>query len=720
MRSAEALCAPATETVPEACPAGRARSGPARLSLPQPGALSSAPLRAMLAAAGWDVAPWWAGGGDAVAVWGAHAWSRPGRWLAASTGRPLLSLEDGFLRSVRPGTGRAPPLSLTIDDLGLAIDASRPSRLERLIEDRAGEGDPIGARAEAGIARLRSLGLSKYNPLPRGAAALPPPGYVLVVDQTRGDASVRLGAAGPARFGEMLAAARAENPGAPIVVKTHPDAATRGRQGHFSADDLRPGETLLARPVNPWDAIDGAAAVYTVSSQLGYEALLAGKEVHVFGLPFYAGWGLTRDRLICPRRRARPSRAALFAATHLLYPLYWDPYDARLTGFEETLDTLSVLAAAAWADAGSRGAVYAGFGGWKRRHMRRFAPEADAPARHRTKATAAVAVARREERRALFWASRHGPEALDLAAEAGVPGALVEDGFLRSVGLGASLTDAASLVFDPVGIHYDPSRPSRLETLIGEAAAFGAGDPRLARARAIRRSLNALRLTKYNLPEDADRAFELRRRAEGRQVLLVPGQVADDASVRLGAAEAPVRDNAGLLAMARERNPEAFIVYKPHPDVEAGLRRGQVPAATLSALADHCAEGMAASSVLGAVDRVCTLTSLIGFEALLRGVAVDCVGAPFYAGWGLTRDLGPVPSRRVARPSLDALVWAAMVAYPRYIDPVTGLPASPERVMARLAAARQAGLGSARGGPLRRCLAGLQALAAGAGLVFWR
>ena len=79
------------------------------------------------------------------------------------------------------------------------------------------------------------------------------------------------------------------------------------------------------------------------------------------------------------------------------------------------------------------------------------------------------------------------------------------------------------------------------------------------------------------------------------------------------------------------------------------------------------------------------MTSLLGFEALVRGAPVTTLGAPFYAGWGLTRDLGPTPSRRTARPDLAQLVHAALIAYPRYWDPVSRLPCPVEVALDRLA-----------------------------------
>jgi len=86
------------------------------------------------------------------------------------------------------------------------------------------------------------------------------------------------------------------------------------------------------------------------------------------------------------------------------------------------------------------------------------------------------------------------------------------------------------------------------------------------------------------------------------------------------------------------------------------------------------------------VDEVHVNTSLTGFEALLRHKPVTTYGVPFYAGWGLTTDLGPVPSRRNATRTLDELVAAALLLYPRYLDPLTGLPCPAEVVVGRLGA----------------------------------
>ncbi|MDT8345039.1 MAG: capsular polysaccharide biosynthesis protein [Thermohalobaculum sp.] len=649
-----------------------------RLHVASPGLLGQDRIARMLALAGWRMVPGLAlGPGGVNGVWGRKPWSRPGRLAARLSGAGLLSIEDGFLRSIQPGVTGEAPLSLTLDPVGVYHDARRPSALEGMIEAGAGLDAALLARARSGAARLAALGLSKYSPVPRGTGRLPPPGYVLVVDQTAGDASIRGGGATGASFAAMLAAARVENPGARLVIRSHPDVQAGARRGHFAPADLRPGEVLLRDPVNPWDVIEGAAKVYAVTSQMGFEAALAGREVHLFGLPFYAGWGFTHDRLACPRRTARRTALEVFAVSHLLYPLYYDPFADRLTGFEETVETLARLAARLATRPG--GEVFAGFSRWKRPGMLRFRPRhALAPAFEDNPARAA-ARASAEGRQLWLWASRFEPATVEALRGRGIGVGLVEDGFIRSVGLGASLIDAASLVFDPDGIYYDPARPSRLEALIAEAAAMPPGDPRLARAAALRARIVAAGVTKYNLRGPALSALP-----PGRRVVLVPGQVEDDASIRRGTGA--VRTNLGLLAAARAANPEAFVIYKPHPDVEAGLRQGRVPEAEARRLADHVARHASARGLIGLADEVWTMTSLLGFEALLRGRAVTTLGVPFYAGWGLTRDLGAPPARRQARPVLDALVWAALIAYPAYVDPVSGLPCEAELAVERLAA----------------------------------
>lgn len=633
-------------------------------------------IRRILELAGWDVRAGRPGPDGHVAVWGASPAAWRGRAMAARTGARLVTVEDAFLRSVVPG--RAPghlarrgPIGLLIDDRGLHFDPARPSIIERLVCDGATTGHE--RRARQGIARLRAADLSKYN-THRPGLRPPEQGYVLVIDQVRGDASL-MGAGGD-RFRAMLAAARAEHPGCRVVVRTHPETGAGLRPGHLTAADLRPGEVMADVEISPWAMLAGARAVYAVSSQMGYESILAGHRPRLFGQPFYAGWDLSDDdRPLPPGRRGRAAAETLFAASHLLAPVWFDPCRDRLTDFDGAVDQIEAEAKAFRQD--RDGHLAHGIRLWKRPGIARTFGNGRG-----------VRFARRPGPDVtLTWASRGDP----------LPGALrVEDGFLRSRGLGANLVPALSLVADDLGIYYDPTRESRLERLVAE------GPPPGGRERALRliAAINGAGLSKYNLAGPVPAAP-----LPGRTRILVPGQVADDASIRLGSGAET--GSLTLLQRVRRDNPEAWITFKPHPDVEAGLRPGAIPDDAVLALADRIARTSDPAALLAQVDEVWTISSTLGFEALLRGVPVTVLGAPFYAGWGLTQDKGPVPARRQARPDLAAFVHACLVAYPRYVDPVTGLPCPPEVAVDRLRD------GAGPRPPVLRLLARLQGALAG-------
>jgi capsular polysaccharide export protein len=277
------------------------------------------------------------------------------------------------------------------------------------------------------------------------------------------------------------------------------------------------------------------------------------------------------------------------------------------------------------------------------------------------------------------WATREPADLAGLAAAAHVPVARIEDGFVRSVGLGSDLIPGASVVADWRGIYYDPGQPSDLEVIL-ETAAFD--DALRARAAALRTAIVRAGLTKYNLAAPVAVA----RTDRARRWILAPGQVEDDRSVALGGAG--ITTNLALLARVRAENPDSHIIFKPHPDVEAGHRQGRVTEAAALRHADQVVANGSITALFDVVDEIHTLTSLAGFEAMLRGLPVTTYGQPFYAGWGLTTDKAPASPRRSRRLHIDELVAGALVLYPSYIDPETMLRCEPEVLIERLAARR--------------------------------
>jgi len=630
---------------------------PTRLFVYNGGFLTQPRIKRILTLAGYDIRLGTPGEGDAVGVWGQSPTAHRGEAVAAHKDAPVIRIEDAFLRSVGLGRDGDVPIGLQIDKSGVHFDPSTPSDLEKLLSEDPLDNTALLDRARAGIETLRKAELSKYNAFDPATAA-PAPGYVLVIDQTRKDASVTACGADSNTFREMLFYAQTEHPTARIVIKTHPETLAGHRQGYFSNSDTSDRITICDQPVSPWAMLEGATAVYTVSSQMGFEAILAGHRPVVFGQPFYVGWGLTDDRALVQRRQRTLTRTQLFAATMMTYPVWYDPYHDRLCSFEEAAATMAAQAQAARDD--YRGWVAADIRLWKRGHFQKFFGKTRKVQFARP--TEATTKAKATDRRVMGWASGGMQDAV-----------LVEDGFLRSSGLGAALVPPLSLVLDDIGIYYDATRPSRLEKLIGEAVNLRAGER--ARATALIDRIIDAGLSKYNL----DLPSTTTRLPKGRRIL-VPGQVEDDASVILGSPD--ITTNRGLLEAVRQANPAAILIYKPHPDVTAGLRPGAV--ADADQLADIVIADVDPIALIDAVDEVWTLTSLLGFEALLRKTRVTCLGNPFYAGWGLTDDRAMPIARRGVRVDLDGLVHAALIAYPRYRDPVTGLPCPVEVIVDRL------------------------------------
>ena len=258
-----------------------------------------------------------------------------------------------------------------------------------------------------------------------------------------------------------------------------------------------------------------------------------------------------------------------------------------------------------------------------------------------------------------IWGKKLFSEVEAYAKEQGITIYRVEDGFIRSVGLGSDLTQPYSLVVDSRGIYFDPTQESDLEHLLNSYL-FSAQE--LKRAEVLRHYLIEKKLSKYNNYQNTELTFD-----KDKKVVLVPGQVEDDASIKFGA---PHMSNLRLLQETRKNAPDAYIVFKPHPDVLVGNRLGNILEEEVLKYADEVVTTVSLDSVLSRCDEVHTMTSLVGFEALMRGLTVYTYGMPFYAGWGLTIDIDQCHRRKRVL-DINALTAGTLLVYPHYIDTQT-------------------------------------------------
>lgn len=588
-----------------------------------------------------------------IYVWGRKPSGQRLHRKALATGRQVIALEEGFLRSFR-SSQKHPILSLCVDPIGIYYDSSQPSRLEALIKTELSLEEQ--KRANRLIQSWRQYRLSKFNGEFESPAPQEP--FVLVVDQTAGDLSIQWGQSDANSFQLMLECALRDWPNHQIVVKQHPRAGKGGKRGHFSPQRFQQSRIRFCTDGgHPCGLLEQCSAVYVVTSQMGFEGLLWGKPVYTFGMPFYAGWGLTEDHLERPERRQRHINLQQLAHAALVrYPLYRHPESGERTEPETVMQWLGQQRQHLLHYPDHLEAF--GFTPWKARQLRAFVPRAT----HQTlRFRRRHAVPHSQTNLAITW----GMKPCNGVDQSNISRVRVEDGFIRSAGLGANLIEAQSWVFDQQGIYYNAEQGSDLETLI---STLQLTDTQRGRAKAVRDTLMRHNISKYNL---GGRAWAASDGMEQRSKVLVLGQVDQDASIRHGVPpDASVHTSAQLLAEVRQQYPQAWVIYKPHPDLVAGLRGSAKLPKQITHHCDEVVVDACLATLFERVDRVCVLTSLGGFEALIRGLPVHTWGLPFYAGWGLTQDSLAshvwIRERRRRQVDLETLIYASLIAYPTY------------------------------------------------------
>jgi capsular polysaccharide export protein len=626
--------------------------------------------------------------------WGIKRSALSARLLARIFEGTSVFLEDGFLRSYVTGNS-ASTLALVVDELGIYYDCNQASALEELLnsdKDLLSDYESFLTQART---EILLHGLSKYNHAPSLAKKSLSNSHlltdsqvdithknndgffsnnrnnILVVDQTFGDMSVKYGGASSQAFTQMLSAALAENPEATIYVKTHPEVSSGKKSGYLTLIKNSDRVVVLRDAVNPIDLIKQMDKVYVVTSGMGFEALMAGKPVVCFGVPWYAGWGVTDDRILDSPAWARRTRKRtvdeLFAAAYIYYTRYLNPVTHKRGQITDVIHWLihqKKVANQVHGPQRKNRVIGFGFRQWKAANLKpifglhqelvHFAKDISHLDRYQLSEGESV----------LYWGARPPSELVEYVCDRKSRLLHVEDGFIRSVGLGSDLIRPLSLVMDQVGLYFDATRPSDLEIMLNSQE-FTKDD--LSRAAWVKQYIINHEITKYNL--EPRQVIDWRPLAKGRSIILVPGQVEDDASIRLGCTT--IQTNLDLLKAVRAEYPKAFIVYKPHPDVLSGNRKGRIALKEIAPWVNHIETEVSIISCINACDEVHTMTSLSGFDALLRGKKVVTYGQPFYAGWGLTEDRAESPTafkRRQRKLTLEQLIAGALLHYPIYWD----------------------------------------------------
>ncbi|EKN0024208.1 capsular polysaccharide biosynthesis protein [Campylobacter lari] len=574
--------------------------------------------------------------------------------LAKKHNVKFLLLEDGFLRSLNLGVENSPSFSIVKDEVGIYYDATASSKLENILNTYEFSSKEL-EQAKKAIELIKKEKLSKYN----NNLCVPKELFganeecVLIITQVANDASLKFGLADNFSTQDIINDAIKENPNAKVYIKIHPDVLSGKKQSDFVAQDLPSKCVVIKENYNPIELLSHFKKVYTKTSGMGFEALMLGRECVCYGMPFYAGWGLTQDKQVCKRRLKKRSLEEVFCAAYILYSEYFNPYLNQKSDIFDTVHTLAKYKKIEQAN--SNTLYFLGFTLWKRWFMRPFFKAKNNKIIFLNSLDELYKANLNPEDKIFIWGKKYDKTLL--AKDFNNEIFLVEDGFLRSVFLGSDLTRPFSLIIDCKGLYVDPSKSSDLEDIL-QNHIFD--ESLKQRAKKLITIITQNKFSKYNGLKHEKLNFNT-----DKKIILIPAQVEDDASMILGGAG---YDTLKLLQSVRKANENAFLVFKPHPDVLSGNRKGLKDKSIILKYCDEIIENVSIDSAINVSDEVHTITSTSGFDALLRGKKVVVYGKPFYAGWGLTSDLHEIP-RRTRVLSLEELVAGALILYPRYIHP---------------------------------------------------
>ncbi|EDP1859033.1 capsular polysaccharide biosynthesis protein [Campylobacter jejuni] len=590
--------------------------------------------------------------------------------LAKKYKAKFILLEDGFIRSLNLGVEDSPSFSMVKDDIGIYYDATMPSKLENLLNTCEFKDEEI-KQAKKAIELIKKYKISKYN----NNLDIPDNYFqkdekrVLIITQTANDASLEFGLAKDFKTLDMIKDAIKENPKSTIYIKIHPDVLSGKKQSDLDLNSLPKECILITENFNPIALLEFFDKVYSKTSGMGFEALMQECECICYGMPFYAGWGLTKDKLECKRRMQKRSLEEVFYAAYILYSEYFNPYLNQKSNIFDTIQTL-----AKYKDiekVNSNKLFMLGFTLWKRHFIKPFFKAKDNEIIFLNSIKSLVRYKLKEDDKFFIWGKKYDENTLKnlllvKAKEQNLTNftpkvSLVEDGFIRSISLGSDLTRPFSLIVDDKGLYIDPNKPSKLEELL-QNEIFD--ENILNRAKNIIKILLENRFSKYNGLKHENLKINAKT---GQKIILIPAQVEDDASMILGGFGLSTLD---LLKEVRSKNQDAYIIFKPHPDVLSGNRVGLKDETLILEFCDEIVKDCSIDSAIKIADEIHTITSTSGFDALLRAKKVFTYGMPFYAGWGLTKDKYRC-ERRTRKLSLEELVAGALIAYPRYINPKT-------------------------------------------------
>lgn len=567
---------------------------------------------------------------------------------------PILRLEDGVFRSY---SLTEDSYSLYKSKSGIYYNALAPSEFEDILNSnwqiKEYEEDYYNLCVEL----IRKYNISKYNDgkdFDLNKLKKNDNKNLLLIDQTYGDKSVEFGLGKEEDFSLMLNNAL-KREGVNVYIKIHPEVVIGKKQGYLlkEIEKLRNEDKskiiLLKDNENVPSIIEYMDEIHVVTSQVGFDALLRNKKVICYGVPFYSNWGITEDYKKIERRTKKRTIKDVFVVISLKLTEYINPFTKRRGELLDVLEYISLQKR----HSKLKEVTFFKTKLWKKTVLEKFlfCEKSNFIKEERLlKNNIEVAT----------WGYKEELQKIKNLIS-------IEDGFLRSSGLGSDIEDPLSLVIDTKGIYFNPKKESDLEYMINNEV-LTKHEKQIGLK--LIRELTKSKVTKYNVGSELD-SKNIKLENPKKKINLVVGQVEDDASIKLGSVS--VKNDFELVEKVCSLKNGEVILYKPHPDVVSGNRKITItPEETVEKLQKKYPKNRIYLEKNGNIvdcfdlaDEVHVITSTSGLEALLRNKKVNTYGLPFYGGYGLTNDMEKYPRYRRFI-SKEELAYYCYGIYPRY------------------------------------------------------
>lgn len=600
---------------------------------------------------------------DCIVGWGKKESGLKAEKLASEKNCNKILLENGFLHSIEFKNQKL-EFSIVKDKTSIYYDANKESDLENILNnDENFKFLNIDKKRINNILDLIIKNeLTKYN---ENIQEVIPNFFnkdkknILIISQVKDDGSLIYGNAMNISLEEILENIYKNNEKdkIDIYIKLHPDVLTKNKKNDISIEEIKKHNLkIISDRINPLNLLKHFDEVHTKTSQMGFEALLLNKKVYCYGNPFYAGWGLTIDKNIIERRTKKRTIEELAYAVFILYTEYYHPINKNKIEIEEVIQELIKFKKELKRNINNL--YFFGFKLWKRSFIKKYFKDYKSINFNYSCNEKLLNEIIEKKGKVFLWGmNEYNGLDKEKLKENNIDIYRIEDGFLRSFKLGNSLYPPYSLIVDEKSIYFNAQEESDLENILNNNKSFN--KYLIERSKKLIEKIKESKVSKYNLQENKKLEFNIKK-----NIILVIGQVEDDASIKYSSNN---MNNLELLQEVRKNNKDAYIIYKPHPDVLFGDRKGFVEESKVLEYANEQIVDASLDSCINVANEIHTISSLSGFEALIRNKKVYCYGNPFYAGWGLTIDKNII-ERRTKKRTIEELVAATYILYPIYYD----------------------------------------------------